>query len=177
MRPEAIPAYVSALGVIAAMYWQIREWRRASLTNRMATITSYESRFEAAEFRDLRRVAARYLLAHDATEPAGRDATKAIVNFFESIGYLFEKGMLKDEDVWQFFASWLVPYYIASEKVRAEESENDPNVYSSVGNVYLAVLAVEAKKHPTGQTSHLIAPKAVRAFLDDECKLVVRSAA
>ena len=177
MKIEAVSALASAIGVISAIVMQIREWRRASLTNRMATVTRYEARFEARDFRGLRRAAASYLLAPDAGGADGRDAVKSIINFFESVGYLFEKGMLTDEDAWQFFASWLVPYYVASEKVRAEEAENDPNVYCSIGRLYLAVLAVEAKKHPSRETTHLIAPEAVKQILEDESQLVVRTAA
>lgn len=161
-------------GVLSAIVLQILEWRRARLSRGIDTLLTFDARFSAAEMRALRRRGAVFLLACIDGEPddaEGRLAAKAVLNFFEAIGFLHSKGVVDAGSIWQFFAPWLLCYFEASKQFRARVAKGDPFVYCELERVFEAVKRVEEKKHPTHQLLHMTSAKALRSFLSEESKL------
>lgn len=106
---------IASIGLIITVIFQIVEWRRSRFARGLETIAALDARFESPEFREIRRRAAAYHLAESKDDRAGEEAAITVINFFETIGFLQEKKVLDSNMVWHFFASWLIPYYVASD--------------------------------------------------------------
>ena len=91
---------------------------RARLTLEFDLLTRLEDRFQSPGFLGWRRSAARHvvdtLLAEDGTIRAGvlNRASYDVANFFEDVGYLHERGVLRAESVWHTFG-WSAQVYWA----------------------------------------------------------------
>ena len=94
------------------------------------------------------------------------------MNFYETIGFLYSKKVIDGEIVWHFFSASLLPYFQAAfDRIVALEQNKDPNSFCELDRVYRAVQKIEASKHPSGDTLHLLRADAVQAFLKRESKL------
>jgi len=175
MSPEAWSALFAAVGVVVAIFLQIGEWRRAKFSRGIEIVAALDVRFEGPELRELRRQAAAYLSKPSPNDQAGREAARAIINFFETLGFLHAKGVVDAESAWHFFGSWLLPYHAATKTLRVQISEGDPNVFSEFGKIYSAVEDVEKSRHPSNDTSHIIGPDALERFLLQEAGLEMKS--
>lgn len=164
----------AVVGVLSAIVFQILEWRRERLARGIDTLLAFDTRFTAQEMRRLRQRGGAHLLAFlggNADDPEGRLAAKAVLNFFESVGFLYSKGVVDAASVWQFFAPWLLAYHEASRTFRASVAKGDPFVYCELERVAEAVRRVEVKRHPTHRLDHITAETALRSFLIEESEL------
>ena len=175
MSPEAISAAAASAGVIAAIWLQIAEWKRSRFARGIDAISALDARFDGPELREVRRRAAAYFLDPKPDDVEGTEAAQHLMNFFETLGFLYEKQVIDDESVWHFFASWILPYYRESQALRTEIAKDDPNVYSSFRKVYDAVRKCEERRHASRQSVHILADDAVRAFLVEEAALATKS--
>lgn len=171
MSAEAWSALIAAIGVVITIIFQIRTWQQTNFARKIDLIANFDNRFETQEFREIRRNASTYLLDPDDGGAEGREAVCAVINFFETLGYLYSKGTIDKESVWHFFSSWLIPYYVASETVRFEKSENDSNVYIEFKKLYDVVTKEEIKRHPSNGLNHITDEDAIKEFLTSEAKL------
>ena len=117
MTAPAWSALVSTLALIVTISVQIAEWRRARFSRGIDTIAAMDTRFESAEFREVRKRAATYLATKPAADPAGRESVLGVLNFFETLGFLFAKHIVDAKTVWHFFGTWLLPYYATSKSL------------------------------------------------------------
>lgn len=168
MTTEAWSALISAIGVMTAIGLQVIEWRRSSFSRRIEMMAALDSRFENPEIRDLRRRAAAWLQNQNPEDREGREAASGVINFFETLGYLYGKRAVDADGVWHFFASWLLPYYAATEHLRREIADGDRNVFCEFDKIYLAVKKIEERKHLSNDTLHIVGPDALRKFLAAE---------
>jgi hypothetical protein len=131
-------------------------------------IAALDARFDGPEFREVRRRAASYLAIPSNPDQAGAEAARAVVNFFESVGFLYNKSVIDAESAWHFFGSWVLPYYIASQALRAKGAAGDPTVYCEFEKLYKAVKRIEEERHPSGDVIHITGPEAIAEFLEAE---------
>jgi hypothetical protein len=110
---------------------------RARLTLEFDLITRLEERFQSPRFLARRRTAARHAInaffAEDGTIEAGAfdRASYDVANFFENVGYLQRRGVLRAESVWHTFGMaarvyWAV-YGPTLRQMRQEQE--DPTFY------------------------------------------------
>jgi hypothetical protein len=110
---------------------------RARLTLEFDLLTRLEERFQSPRFLARRRTAARHAInaffAEDGTIEAGAfdRASYDVANFFENVGYLQRRGVLRAESVWHTFGIaarvyWAV-YGPTLRQMRQEQE--DPTFY------------------------------------------------
>lgn len=177
MTPEAWSAVAAVVGVVAAIAVQVVEWRRQRFSRGIDTISQMDARWDRADFREKRRLAAAHLLAvKTGGDGPGEEATRDILNFFETVGFLHRNKVVRADSVWHFFGSWLLPYYHAAKPVRDESRRHDPNCYAEIERLYQAVLKIERSRHPSGDTLHVIGDANIRNVLIKEAALELESA-
>lgn len=103
---------------------------------RVDLILKLGERLERPEMREARAEAARALLANRADDEL---AVEDVLNFFEEIGYLYEKHAIDPKSIYAFFSSWMATYYYATEQYRAECQKDDPDVWTGFENAFHAI--------------------------------------
>lgn len=93
-----------------------------------------------------------------------------ILDFFETVGRLSERGYLNDEDVWNQFGYWILNLNADSEmrdNVEATHNE-DPNTYAVYLNLVERLKRIEAAH---GGKLLRLKPEEVKAFYLEESKI------
>lgn len=165
MTPPAWSALISTIALIVTISVQIAAWRRDRFSRGIDIIRAMDARFESSDFRELRRCAALHLIHKPENDPAGREALLGVLNFFETLGFLYAKKVVDAYSLWHFFGSWLLPYYSASSHIVDEMRTKDPSIYSELGPLYKAVCEVEKEKHPSKDTLHMLSRESIDEFL------------
>ena len=173
MNPPAWSALITAIALIVTILFQVRNWHKDSLSRSLNTITGLDARFESSEFRELRKRAASFLQRGGINDQAGKEAIYGVLNFFETIGFLFYKGAIDSETVWNFFGSWLPQYYAASKHIIEECRQGDPNLYIELERVHKAICKVEEKRHPSKDATHMFSAEEIEKFLRSESLITV----
>jgi hypothetical protein len=165
MNPTAWSALISTVALILTIIFQVRNWRRDRFSRSIDIISSLDARFESADFRELRKRAATFLQSGTTDDRAGKEAIYGVLNYFETIGFISNRGAIDAEAVWNFFGSWLPQYYFAAKHLIAECQQKDPNLYIELEKIYKAICKVEAKRHPSGNALHMFSKEDIDRFL------------
>jgi hypothetical protein len=168
---EAWSALAGCGGVVVAFIAMIVESKRSRLVHSIDVISNLDVRFETPEFRQTRRKAAQYLLKGDGNDDEGKEAVMDVLNFFEFVGYLCKRHVIEHETAWQFFASWLVPYYCAAHRIIQERQLSDPNCLCELKKLYHRVRKIEEKSHPSGDHLHLTSEISIKKRMEIEARL------
>ena len=94
-----------------------------------------------------------------------------LLDFFETIGLLVNRGYLNEEDVWTEFGHWILTLN-ADPRMRANidvEQKGDPNEYAVYQSLVERLQRIDAAHHGTG--SH-ISNGDVMAFYREELTIV-----
>ena len=170
MEPEAWSALIAVLAVSWTVWANTTEWKRGRLLKGIELIEAYCKEFDSEPFRERRKAAAIYLL-NEARNNADPPADLCnILDFLEGIGFVHGKKLIEAEAVWHSFASWLLPYSVATTAVVAKLRERDPTLYEDFLSLCRAVEVIEAKRHPSNSSLHLTSPAYVKRFLKDEAR-------
>lgn len=104
-------------GVLLAAFFGIREWKASALEKNWEFATELEREWNGPELREARAAVARYciLLASegktvDLNNVLIEKHAEAILDFFENVGYLVKKGMIKTEFAWLLFHEMIKMY-------------------------------------------------------------------
>ena len=78
-----------------------------------------------------RDAAAKCLKAKAYKNPAEQCAkdADAVLDFFETIGYLLRRGALDEKMVWHTFFHWIMGYYQAAEEYINDKRKSEPTVW------------------------------------------------
>jgi hypothetical protein len=134
-----------------------------------------DDRFESPEFRETRRAAATHLLSGGDADGAGAAAVADVLNFFETVAFLYRKEVLDAETVWHYFASWLLPYYASCEQHIAKEQHEDPNCYRELKPLQEAVFRIEERERSYQGANRLSAKPYLEQFLERESTLPIKA--
>lgn len=168
MSVEAWTALIAAGAAIWTVWANTVEWRRGRLLKGIEMMEAYSKEFDSDAFKDKRRVAAVYLLSEARSDRDPPGELCEILDFLEGIGFAYGKKLIEAEAIWHSFASWLLPYSVATADVVAKMRARDPTLYEDFLSLCKAVEAVEAARHPSQNTLHLTSPSHVKRFLKDE---------
>jgi hypothetical protein len=158
---------VSVLGVILANCYTIIESRRGRFSRSIDLLLRLTDEFDTTALRAARKAAALNLL--ESTHQPGADKPQKIVlNFFEKVGYLQNRGALDAKAVWQELSTWLIPYFYCSSALIEKLIQRDPNTYAQLRKAYNRIEAIEKRNNGTGSIAALIAPTAIQEFLRNE---------
>lgn len=92
-----------------------------------------------------------------------------VLNFFELIGLLVQRGYLSAEDVWEMFGVWIFAYFQASSASREEQSRKaDPNSYTKLDALHRKIKIIEMRNHGT---SFQLGSESLREFWKSEAPI------
>ena len=140
----AIGSIATSIGVIVAIVAFIIESYQYRFTKAIDILMQFDNRFDSPEFRKIRRRAAEFPLSGSKEEDKdGRQAIADVLNFFETVAFLYRNKAIKANMVWHTFASWLLPYWKASESYIQKRLLDDPNSYGETAVLFDAVWSIE----------------------------------
>ena len=171
LSAEAVSALVATLAAVWAIAAQIREWRRSRIAIAFEILARLDDRYDALACRAERKKAAKHLLEMDPTDHIGDGAVISILNFFEGVAYPWKKELIDTEAVWHSFGAWLLPYYRAAESIRLRERASDPDAYTDLDELFVAVKDFKKVKYGELSVEKLLSRAAIDGFLMDESRL------
>lgn len=172
LSAEGVSALVAVIAAIWAIVAQTRESRRSRIATGFDVLARLNDQFEGSGFRRTRKQAALYLSLCPDDDASGDDAAMSILNFFEGVAYPWKKGLVDTEAIWHSFGAWLLPYYRATDAIRARERGKDRDAFTDMDELYEAVKAFKSKKFGKTSVDPLLSDSAIREFLTDESNLV-----
>ena len=102
----ALGTWALVIGTLALMYWQTRQAQELNSANSILTL---RERFDAPRMRQARRSLSTHLV-----RGTHEDITSVeVATFFELIGALTHRRVLKSDLVWEAFGGWVTNYYYA----------------------------------------------------------------
>jgi len=170
----AIGSIATSIGVIVAVILFIIESRRSMFTKAVDILMQYDNRFNSQEFRKIRRRAAEFFLSGSKEEDKdGRQAIADVLNFFETVAFLYCNKAIKANMVWHTFASWLVPYWKAAESYTQKRLLDDPNSYRETAVLFDAVWSIEQEQLHDHTEKSIIKGESLNRFLKSEAELPI----
>ena len=145
---------------------QIKEGRELAKVQHLLDLMK---QFEQEPFINYRKKLAAERL-RGITDPA---ELNEVLNFFELIGLLVQRGYLHAEDVWENFGYWVFPLYIDSKSYLESEQLEDVNSYTNLTELYRTMKEIEEKHQ--GKT-HTPSASDILVFWQSESEVVVGSA-
>jgi hypothetical protein len=166
MDANTVIAVASVVGVTVSLRIAYLQNERARFAQEISILAQMDSRFDGAEFRDVRSRAATWLSAgSDGADIEGEVATRELLNFFETLAYLYSKAVITAESAYHYFGSWILPYYEASRTFVKREQVRDQNCYGEFFALREAVFQIEREKTNCVETRKAISNPNVDAFL------------
>src|SRR5207302_6853258 len=94
-----------------------------------------------------------------------------VLDFFEIVGLLLERGAIDEEMAWAFFSPWVFHYVHGFGDYVATSCQDDPAAWEHVRPLFERFLQIEARR--TGRTREAIIPSddALRRWFESEAKL------
>jgi len=166
------------IGVLLAAFFGIREWKASALEKNWEFATELEREWTGSELREARAAVARYCILHgssgntiDLNNILIVKHAEIILDFFENIGYLVKKGMIKKEFAWLLFHEMIKMYQPHLNTVvecwRKSGDVYDGSYYNQYE--YLCnTLDKEQFKQTEGKFKYLIHRLTSHVFKDDE---------
>ena len=161
-------AGVATISLVITAWFQIKAWNRDVRSRAIETLRGFEVDWDDDKRKKARSIAARYLLNPESDPDRGRITLMAVLNFFESLGYLYDEGVVEIDGIWHFFSSCILPWYTAGRREIGIWQDYDENLYNLLDKLYNAVREVECRKHSSNSAVHAISPQAVHDFLLEE---------
>jgi hypothetical protein len=160
----ATVAALAALATAAAVYRQVRsEGQRAQMRAGLESLWHFAAEWDDAGMVDARSQAAAALLA-------GRPAREvdSVLDFFDEIALLVNRGVLDEELVWYEFYWPMANYWLASQEYVDRTRAADPGAWAELGQVMPRLTTTEAgrRKRSSGTVEPTRAQ--VRDFLESE---------
>lgn len=168
----AMASIASIISVIIAIVFFIIESRRSMFTKAIDILMQYDNQFNSPEFRAKRRRAAEFLLSGCKEEDKnGRQAINDVLNFFETIAFLYNKKVIEAEMVWHTFSSWFLPYWKAAEPYIKESRLHDSTSYEDSDILFADVGAIEKKRCFKYTNKSMSEEESLKSFLKFEAEL------
>jgi hypothetical protein len=72
-----------------------------------------------------------------------------LLDFFETVALLVNRGYLKDTDVWETFSLYIFPLYADARETVEQDRRDDPTEYSNLVSLVARLERIEAAQHGT----------------------------
>lgn len=126
-----------------ALFALVGERRRFRLSQSVALLLKFEDRFDSDRIRGIRIKAARGIARNNL------DEVDDVLDQFETIDLLVEKGVLDEEMVWCSFGYWLLMYMYTTENYIKESQAEDPTTWTYFLSLSKRVKEIENSMHGT----------------------------
>ncbi|MFN8628159.1 MAG: hypothetical protein U0587_19585 [Candidatus Binatia bacterium] len=170
LNASVVVSLLAALASLAAVVTaglvarQVREEARLSRESmRVELLWHLTDRWNSAEMGDIRGAAAGALLAGNANTEVG-----AVLDFFEQIGSLIQRGVLDEESAARSFYWPLANYWAACATYAQQIQRDDPSTWQTIPSLVQRLGEIEAQRKRRGGKS--VGPSAdeTQQFLRDE---------
>lgn len=160
----AVLASLASLLVAVAVLRETRgnrEWQQA--TAALDTLWRFDGEWNDSGMAEARSAAASALLS-------GRNAEELseVLDFFDEIAFLAERGAIDDQSVWYRFYWPMVNYWFASREFVEETRREDAASWNHLARLIPRLTALEAKLHPSATPDGVPDRSRTRQFLQEE---------
>ncbi len=160
---DTIPTWIALIAAVSAIVGLILQDRLTKFTVSVNLLVGFDNKYDEPAMVKKRKMAARALLSGK-----NRDAVRDVLNFFEEIGILLQKGAVDPDLVYNQFAYSAISYWMASREYTEELRSADPTWFSAY-----AYLISRMNKRSSKHDPYLPSEKELREFLVNESKLVI----
>ena len=167
----ALGTWALVIGTLILMYWQTRQAQELNSANSILTL---RERFDSPRMRQARRDLSTHLV-----RGTHEDITSVeVATFFELVGALTHRKVLKADLVWEAFGGWVTNYYWALRNPvdligRTRSDLRDPLVFHEFEWLFHRVLQIDRRKLGPTHTAALEHEDESRAILKREMALDV----
>jgi hypothetical protein len=131
-------AVIALTGVIALFYaWrQLRESRRQAQIQHLVNFLRDFANEPMVSYR---------VGAAEEWRKGNRSSTQLVevLNFFEEIGLLVNRGYLETKDVWEMFSDTVFPIFACCKEQILRDQEHDPNIYVHLAKLHQGLIRIE----------------------------------
>jgi hypothetical protein len=132
----------------------------ASFASGIPVINDFRKKIESTEFKELRKISAQHLLEGTGIEYVkGRESIRpeieAVLNEYESIAILVEKGGIDEDLVYNYFSDWILHMFPAAEDILNSNQKENPTYYENFRKLHQRMMASEERKHGHPQPSRM----------------------
>lgn len=143
-----LAVFTGILAVIAAAaLWiansQLKESHEEAQIQHLLTLTQ---QFEQDPMATYRRQLAEKRLRNEK-DP---EELYNVLNFFDTVGLLVDRGYLNESDVWDTFSYWVFNVNSDARDIIEQEQRADPNAYSRFTSLVGRLQRIEVQHHGTG---------------------------
>jgi len=165
----ALAAIVASIAALAATATSILTFRylreeatHVQLTTRLDSLWHLDAQWTSGDMADTRSAAAAALLdAHPTPD------VDAVLDFFDNIALLLQRGALDEEMVWHQFYWPMANYWLASQDYVRRARRDDPVLWQDLEGALPRLTAIEARRRRSdGQA--IPTPAQIRDFLTAE---------
>ncbi len=167
----ALGTWALVVGTLVLMYWQTRQTQELNSANAILTL---RERFDAPRMRQARRTLSTHLV-----RGTHEDITSVeVATFFELVGALTHRKVLKLDLVWEAFGGWVANYYYALRHPvdligRSRNDLKDPLVFHEFEWLYNRILDTDRRMLGATHTAQIEQDEESRAILVRETTLDV----
>ncbi len=157
-------AALAAVAVAALVVWQLRDQAHsARVATGLESLWHVDAQWNAPAMLDVRSAAASALLSR---KPA--PDVNAVLDFFEELVLLMDRGALDEELTAHQFYWPLANYWAASAEYVRQVQRDEPAAWNKVGDLLKRLASVEAQRRERPLAAVLPSPDQVQQFLIDE---------
>jgi hypothetical protein len=163
----ALASMVAALAAVAGVVVvsrQVQEGaQRARLSTALDSLWRLQAEWNSSDMEDARSGAAAALLSDEPSTDID-----AVLDFFDWLALLLERGALDEEMVWHEFYWPMANYWFASQDYVQQIQRDDPTAWQDLGTVMTRLVAVEARRKRRTAAEAVPSEGQMRDFLSDE---------
>ena len=165
----ALAASTAALVAAASAgmtLWYLREQAaHVELTTRLDSLWHLDAQWTSGDMADTRSAAAAALL--DARPTPDVDA---VLDFFDGVALLLQRGALDEEMVWHQFYWPMANYWLAGQEYVRRARKDDPVLWQDLEGALPRLMAIEARRRRRGVDQSTPTPAQIRDFLAAESR-------
>lgn len=156
MDYNAITAWAGLGAALVAIYGLWAESRRHRFSTSLDLMFRLEDQFSTKRMYTNRKKAA--CAFHNGNWAEAGNEIDEIIDFFEGIAYIVEKGAIDEKAVWTCFFSYMYRFYHFASAYIKQERDRDPTLWHAFLDLYNKLYEIEqldrrSQKHISSRTS------------------------
>lgn len=160
----ALLVAVAAVATAVSVFWEVRQQTQRDRSGmQLDALSRLTEEWNSADMEDLRSSAAGALL-----DGAPTPDIDEVLNFFDWLALLLNRGMLDEEMVWHEFYWPMANYWFASQDRVEEVHRGDPMAWQDLGSAMSRLVGVEARRKQKTSGTAVPSESQMREFLMDE---------
>jgi hypothetical protein len=159
-----VAVFVTFFAIVSGiLVFLIVENRRSRFIFGLRALLEINEYFHSGAMLETRRKAAAALL-NDSYDEHVED----LLDFFEMVGYLFKRGAIKKDFVWNNISYWIIRYGYAANIYREKEQQRLPRRWQNLTSLFRYLVRMERNKYGIS----VITNDSIKEFLKREHELL-----